>query len=79
MKVKITNCGSEVLELEVEECCAEDSPIHVLERPDLKPTANNSLRFCTKCGRHWRKCIKYVGAALEVSHDWVPMPFFWEE
>lgn len=78
MKVKINNCG-EILELEVQECCAENSPQNVLERPDLKPTVNERVRFCTKCGRHWHKCIKYVGAALEVSHDWVPAPFFWEE
>lgn len=78
-KAKVTLCGGETVDLDIQGCCADHSNTNVLERPDLAPTANKKVRFCTHCGRQWMQCIKYVGVSLEVSHDWVPMPFPWEE
>lgn len=72
LNVKI---DKKMVEIDVAPCCYENSPINILERPDLKPTKNTDIKICYKCKRRWKKCIKYVGANLQVSSDWVPMPF----
>jgi hypothetical protein len=77
MRDKVEISGK-VHELEMQDCCKNTCMIQ-MRRDDLKKTTNPEWRFCGECGRHWKKCIAFMGDQMGKTNVWIPMPFPWEK